>query len=65
MKWQSMKTAPRNFGLKWFTIQWDDGERSVDLCYFVPIGAIAWAHIVAPDPYTGTVEELDAEGGDA
>lgn len=64
MQWRSMKTARRNFGLKWFTIQWDNGERSVQMHDFVPYGAIAWAHIVDPTPYTGTLEELDMEGGD-
>lgn len=68
MQWRSMKTVPRHFKLLWFTIQWENGERSVELYDFVPryrhpyvATAIAWAPVVAPIPYTGTIEGLDAE----
>ena len=65
MQWQSMKTARESSGLKWFTIQWEDGDRSVHVYEFVPVSAIAWAPFVTPTPYAGTLEELDAEVGDA
>lgn len=65
MQWQSMKTAPRDGTWSWVTLEAVDGERWVESrLYPYPTNAIAWAPWT-PTPYTGTLEELDAEGGDA
>ena len=70
MKWQPMKTAPRDGRLVMVTVLVGRGERVVVMDQYpyltgYPAEAIAWARIVAPTPYTGTLEDLDAEGGDA
>lgn len=76
MKWQSMKTAPRDGRLVWVTVDWSGARHTMEaycqcdmhawICdgEFVPDSRVlAWTPI--PTPYTGTLEELDAEGGDA
>lgn len=61
MKWQSMKTAPRDGTWVWVTFEAVDGERWVAAWrYSYPKDAIAWMP-GEPTPYTGTLEELDAE----
>lgn len=66
MKWQPMKTAPMDGRLVWVTLE-SDGKRWRDKdCYPYEEIVIAWMPIQhEPTPYTGTLEELDAEGGDA
>jgi hypothetical protein len=63
MKWQSMKTAPSDGRIVWVTIRDSDGAVSVYPDWY-PFRrtAIAWTGDPnKPTPYTGTVEELDAE----
>lgn len=64
MKWQSMKTAPRDGRPVLLTVRYPNGTAFVkqDWYPYRP-EAIAWHPLLTP--YTGTVEELDAEGGDA
>lgn len=66
MQWQSMKTAPKDGTLVCVTQQ-KVGYRVVTTDYY-PFSrdSIAWLPPPPePIPYTGTLEELDAEGGDA
>lgn len=66
MQWQSMKTAPMDGTAILVTIQASDGKRRGALdAYPYNRDAIAWTRWALSTPYTGTVEELDAEGGDA
>lgn len=79
MQWQSMKTAPMDGTLVWVTVD-RFGTRYTMEAYYIEGAQIwacddgryvssprvlAWAPFVTPTPYTGTLEELDADGGDA
>ena len=66
MQWRSMKTAPMDRRIVWVTLRYPDGTAVVypDWSPF-RTHAVAWTGDPnKPDPYTGTLEELDAEGGD-
>lgn len=73
MQWQSMKTAPKDGTEVLVTTTEEDvvlthwnasAEMWVRYRYFLCTDQLrAW--MPKPAPYTGTVEELDAEGGDA
>lgn len=61
MKWRSMETAPRDGTWMWVTREDVDGERYAEAwMHSYPNDAIAWMPW-KPTPYTGTLEELDAE----
>lgn len=65
MKWRPMHAAPTDGTLVWVTFEATDGERWVEVwSYPYPKDAIAWLPW-PPTHYTGTLDDLYAEGGDA